>query len=131
MNSIFKLFTPMAVAALLSLPAAAIRLDATNSIMMMKPLQGITFDVGTKRAVSYFLSDNGTCKLVLTLAETIGPDDQVPNAESTRFEAAIKSDRALRYIADAGQQVEFACQANAETMNVRLFEEIIAAALGG
>ena len=88
MNSIFKLFTPMAVAALLSLPAAAIRLDATNSIMMMKPLQGITFDVGTKRAVSYFLSVNGTCKLVLTLAETIGPDDQVPNAESTRFEAA-------------------------------------------
>jgi hypothetical protein len=36
--------------------------------MTMKPLQGVSFDIGTKRAVSYFLSDNGACKLTLTLA---------------------------------------------------------------
>ena len=39
------------------------------SPLIMKPLQGVSFDIGTKRAVSYFLSDNDACKLTLTLAE--------------------------------------------------------------
>jgi hypothetical protein len=34
-------------------------------------LQGASFDIGTKRAVSYFLSDDEECKLTLMLAELV------------------------------------------------------------
>ena len=37
--------------------------------LTMRPLQGVSFDIGTKRAVSYFLSDDDVCKLTLMLAE--------------------------------------------------------------
>jgi hypothetical protein len=42
---------------------------------IMKPLQGVSFDIGTKRAVSYFLSDGDTCKLTLMLAEVVYGDE--------------------------------------------------------
>jgi len=45
------------------------------SPLTMKPLQGVSFDIGTKRAVSYFLSDNDACKLTLTLAEVVQDDE--------------------------------------------------------
>jgi hypothetical protein len=31
--------------------------------LTIRPLQGVSFDIGTKRAVSYFLSDDHACKL--------------------------------------------------------------------
>ena len=45
------------------------------SPLTMKPLQGVSFNIGTKRAVSYFLSDNDICKLTLTLAEVVQDDE--------------------------------------------------------
>ena len=42
---------------------------STDYTLTMKPLHGISFDVGTKRAASYFLSADGRCRLVLTLAD--------------------------------------------------------------
>jgi hypothetical protein len=38
--------------------------------LTIRPLQGASFDSGTKRAVSYFLSDDEGCKLTLMLADS-------------------------------------------------------------
>ena len=62
------------------------------SPLTMKPLQGVSFDIGTKRAVSYFLSDNDACKLTLTLAEVV-PDDEVNGLTAVRMTAPSKSAR--------------------------------------
>ena len=43
----------------------------------------------TKHAVAYFLSDNGACKLVLTVAEALDADDD-SKFVATRFEVAVK-----------------------------------------
>jgi hypothetical protein len=37
------------------------RTVVSASPLTMKPLQGVGFDIGTKRAVSYFLSEGGAC----------------------------------------------------------------------
>jgi hypothetical protein len=54
---------------------AMTRATDSASPLTMKPLQGVSFDIGTKRAVSYFLSDGDTCKLTLMLAEVVYGDE--------------------------------------------------------
>ena len=49
--------------------AAAITLaslGAAEASETMKPLQGVSFHAGTKHAVGYFLTESGSCRLVLT-----------------------------------------------------------------
>jgi hypothetical protein len=61
----------------------------------VKPLQGVSFHAGSKDAVVYFLSENGTCKFVLTSA------DKDPSRPGSRLRfpvarrAAINLQRAI------------------------------------
>lgn len=92
----------------------------------LQPLRGISFDIGAKRAVSYYVRDNSTCRLVLTIAD--GADGASAEAFSaTRFEAAIPDGQATQYQSSEGQGLEFACQANAKTMSIKSVEQIAVA----
>jgi hypothetical protein len=95
----------------------------SSPILTMKPLQGISFDVGTKRAVSYFLREDGMCKLVLTLAEAPIWDEPSRFA-ATRFEAAIDAGKATRYDSPEGKSLDFACLAGAQSMSVEALDEV-------
>jgi len=92
-------------------------------ILTMKPLQGISFDVGTKRAVSYFLREDGICKLVLTLADAPAWDDS-SRFNTTRFEAAVGPGNATRYDSSEGKSLDFACLADAQAMSIRPVDEV-------
>ena len=120
MNTLKKIIAGTAFAAVLTLSAAA----ATQAAeMTMKPLQGVSFEVEAKHAVSYFLRDDGTCKLVLTLAGE--PDlGEVPSFTATRFEAAIAAGRMARFEVSQGKSLEFACHAGAQVMSVRGLEQV-------
>ena len=78
--------------------------------MTMKPLQGVSFDIGTKRAVSYFLSDNGACKLTLTLAEVV-QDDEVNGPTAARMTVAVEVGKVAHFDTAEGKSLEFKCQA--------------------
>jgi len=51
--------------------------------VMMSPMEGVSFDIGAEHAVTYFLSDNGRCKLVLT-QERLDCADQIGNSHLVR-----------------------------------------------
>ena len=95
------------VAATLSV-ALSVAAQAQQGI---KPVQGVSFHVGTKHAVAYFLNDNHGCKLVLTLAD----DASAPS----RFEAAIEAGKSTRYQITEGKALEFACQADGQAMDIK------------
>jgi hypothetical protein len=123
MNFARKLITATAIAASLSLAAPAALLAADSPVLTMKPLQGVTFDVGVKHSVSYFLNDSGQCKLVMTLAGEPNWSDVI-SFTSIRFEASVPPGRNTRYNSGDGKAVEFGCQAEAQAMTVRLIEEV-------
>jgi hypothetical protein len=77
----------------------------------MKPLQGLSFHAGSKHDAGYFLSDNGTCELVLTRA-----DDE--SFAPKRFEAAIAGGKSTHYDLAEGQSLEFNCEAGARQITV-------------
>ena len=76
----------------------------------VKPLQGMSFHAGSKDAVAYFLSEDHTCKLVLTTADK--------DAQPTRFEAAIAGGGSVSHEFAEGKSLEFACQADALAMTI-------------
>ena len=116
-------FTKSAAAATLAgfvLAAASTPSNAasTEYTLTMKPLHGISFDVGTKRAASYFLSVAGQCQLVLTLADQ--PDwEQFASFTTTRFEATLPADKTIRFTSPENKMLEFACLPDAQSMSVR------------
>ena len=89
------------------------------SPLTMKPLQGVSFDIGTKRAVSYFLSDGDTCKLTLMLAEVVY-GDEVNGLAVTRMTVAVEADKAVHLDTAEGKSLEFKCQAGAQVMSINV-----------
>ena len=83
----------------------------------MESLQGVSFDIGTKRAVSYFLSDEDSCKLTLTLAEVVH-GDEVNDLTTTRVTVAIEAGKAAHLDTAEGKSLEFKCQAGAHVMSI-------------
>lgn len=125
MNYSNKIMSLAALAGALALNAGALQAAGASSVLTMKPLHGVSFDVGTGRAVSYFLNDNGQCKLVLTLAEASDWDDPSRFA-ATRFETTISAGSATHYNPAHGNAVEFACASDAQAMTATITQQVAA-----
>jgi hypothetical protein len=100
----------------------------TTAKLTMKPLHGVSFDVGARRAVSFYLSRSGRCELVLTLADTPNWDDDA-GFEAIRFEASIRAGETTRYKSDEGRAIDFACEEAAQSMSVNTVEQIATGAV--
>jgi hypothetical protein len=103
-----------------ALPGLTRAIEPASGVTM-KPLQGVSFDIGTNRAVSYFLNDDGGCKLTLTLAE-IAHDDEVNGLTATRITVAVESGKAAHLDTAEGKSVEFKCQAGAHVMSIEALD---------
>lgn len=94
-------------------------LDAAKS---MKPLQGVSFAAGKKRAVGYFYNEGKHCKLVVTVAEPLTGNGQT--FDVFRHEANVEAGRSDQFDLSEGQSLEFACAIDAQTMRVKSVENI-------
>lgn len=106
--------------------AGALKAADTSSVLTMTEMQGVSFDVGTQRAVSYFLNSSGTCRLVLTMAEPYNGSDDSDNVysfTSSRFEAAVPAGKAVRFKPASSRAFEFTCQASAKSMSVMAVDQ--------
>jgi hypothetical protein len=120
-----KLIKLSAASALLFGGACATANAQDAAVLSMKPAHGISFDVGSKRAVSYFLSDAGQCRLVLTLAAR--PDfGEIPSLTATRVEARVRAGRSARFTDHDLSRLEFSCQRDAQSMTVNRIEKVAA-----
>ncbi len=127
MNLVKKIIAGTAFAAVLSL-ITTVAVQAAD-VLTMKPLQAVSFDVEAKHAVSYFLNDDGTCKLVVTLADAASADD-VSAFVTTRFEATVDAGKTTRFAVTPGKSLDFACQPGAQAMAVIGLEQIAASPPG-
>ena len=103
----------LAILILVHCNASLMAADAL-AVQRLKPLQGINFDLGTHRGVGYFLSENGKCRLVVTVADEPNWKD-VQTFTATRFEASIPAGQVTHYDAPEGKVLEFACEADAQS----------------
>jgi hypothetical protein len=74
--------------------------------------------IGNKQAVSYFLNDNGNCKVTVMVADAFNGVD-VPGSATVRFEVALGVGEKARMDTAEGRSLEFACLERAQTLTVR------------
>jgi len=106
--------------------------DSSPGWKPMKPLYAVSFDVGRKHVLSYFLSKNGLCDLTLMvtdLPDELVEGDVIPTLTTARFKAEIDGGKTARLDTAAGKSLEYACAADAQAMTVREVNQIAVASL--
>lgn len=82
----------------------------------LTPGHGQSFDLGNKRAVSYFINSDGICKLTLMLADPY-TDDALPGA-ATRMTISVAPGKPARIDNADGTSLGFVCAPAAASMKV-------------
>ncbi len=90
---------------------------AAQAAETVKPLQGISFHAPSMDAVAYFLREDHSCKVVLTMADADQP---------TRFETAISAGKSTSYRLTEGKSLELACQADAQALTINMAATVAA-----
>jgi len=94
--------------------------------LKMKPQHGVSFDVGSKRAVSYYLAKGGLCNLTVLMAD--GGETADIKGAATRVTIPVIPTRAARIDTAEGKTLEFTCAPSASAMSVKVFEQVAFAA---
>ncbi len=111
-------FTALSVAA----PAMTAAAGSAKELRIT-PLKAINVDVGVKRAIGYYLADNGNCNLTVLLSDAFYEGEgMTPSASRVNFKVAGGTSAQVDTIDGTG--MSFACSAGASDMTVRIFERI-------
>lgn len=95
----------------------------SDQVRRVAPLKGISFDVGAKHAVSYFIAENGRCAVTLVVADRPVTENDVPAAGS-RVSVAVDGGKSVRFDTAQGKSLEFACEKAAASMTVRTVDQV-------
>jgi hypothetical protein len=98
--------------------AAVCKAEAGSAGLPMKPVYARSIDIGSKRAVAYFLNDNGRCKLALVVADAMA-DDVLPTDTPVRFDVVVDAGKNARFDTAEGKSLQFDCMRSAQSMTVR------------
>jgi hypothetical protein len=136
MNIVKRIVAATAVTCVLAIAnVGAVQAGDTSRVgSQMKHLQAISFDVGRKHVLSYFLSKNGLCDL--TVLVTDRPDeafsgDEIPALNTARFKATIGGGKSAHVDTVEGNSLEYACGTDAQAMSVRQVNQVaVASSLG-
>ena len=126
MNLSKKFIAGTALAGVLAMayPGALQAEDLSSGSKAMKHLQAVSFDVGRKHVLSYFLKKGSQCDL--TMMVTDRPDqtpegDFIPTLSTAQFKAQITGGTTalFGFGAAEGRALEYACATGAQAMSVR------------
>lgn len=119
----FKMKGVVAVlASTLALSGIASAWADVASGLKMAPRHGISFDVGSKRAVSYYLAEGGICNLTVLMADS-NSLDEVKGA-ATRVNIPVIPTRKASIDTAEGKTLEFKCAPSAAAMDVRVLDQV-------
>lgn len=90
--------------------------------LKLKPHHGVSFDVGSKRAVSYYLAEGGVCSLTVLMADS-NADGEIKGA-ATRVTIPVIPTRAARIDTAEGKTLEFKCAPSAQAMSVKVLDQV-------
>ncbi len=87
------------------------------------PMHAISFDIGSKHALSYFLVNSGNCELTVWLTD-ISDRDEAASSAATRMVIPVSPGKTMQVGSPEGTAAEFACAKNAESISVRTLSEV-------
>lgn len=131
MNYISKVVTAAALIGMVGLVnQGTLHAEEAGGLVTLKPISGaavaggaqptlLDLTVGTKQALGYFHTEKGVCNLTIMVAEAFNAVE-VSNSAAVRFQVALGAGSTARMDTAEGKSLEFACQAQAQEMIVRM-----------
>jgi hypothetical protein len=98
--------------------AQPVRADGAKDLRVA-PLKAINLDAGTKRAIGYYLADNGNCNLTVLLSDINYLDGTTPSA--SRVNVSVAAGTSAKVDTIDGTTMQFSCAAGARDMTVTTF----------
>ena len=83
-----------------------------------KPIQAISYELGSKRAVGHFARSDGRCELVLMVAEVVDPGTATPTS-AARLRVTLEPGQAAALDSEEGRTIDLTCGPQAKTLSVR------------
>ncbi len=120
-TSIRNGFVAAALGALAVLPGANQAKSEDPASLSLKPMKGVSLDIGKKHAVGYFLTKDGACELTLVLA-TATDGEISQDSPGTRLNVRVDAGKSAKIDAAAGKTAEFTCAKNGKAMSARVFD---------
>jgi hypothetical protein len=99
--------------------AVPARADGAKELKVA-PLKVINLDVGAKRAIGYYLADNGSCNLTVLLSDVNYLDGTTPSA--SRVNVTVAAGTSAKVDTIDGTTMAFTCATGASSMSVNTFE---------
>ncbi len=118
-----------ALASALALSGAASTMADEVKGLKMTSRHGISFDVGSKRAVSYYLAEGGICNLTVLMSDS-NAADEVKGA-ATRITIPVMLAKTARIDTAEGKTIEFRCNPSASAVTVKVLDQVAFAAPKG
>lgn len=122
-----RILSGLAGLALITAPVAA-QADSFVAAKVVKPLAGLSFDIGSKQAVGYYEVQDGACNLTLLVGDAALDADGAAKSIPARFSSLIQAGRSAGIDTGEGKRVEFLCSAGAQTLLTRVVEQVAYAA---
>lgn len=106
-----------ALIALASIPKhlSAEALSATNTVA--SPIEGVSYDIGSKSMHGYFVRENGACSVILMIAEKIDPET-APPVSAARVRMMLQPGEVAGLDSEEGRSLNFTCGGSAATLLV-------------
>jgi len=90
---------------------------------LMAPNKGVSFDIGAKRVVGYYLQRAGACDLTMMVADRLGEGAELPPPGS-RVNVSVAPGSAARIDTPDGRSLAFVCSLGATAMTVKPLERV-------
>jgi hypothetical protein len=98
-------------------------------VATFRPIEAVSYQLGSKRAAGYFEPRNGKCLVTLMIAETFDPDQARPPS-AARLSLAMLPGQSAALASEERTSMELTCGAGAETVAVKLTGESMTASNG-
>jgi hypothetical protein len=119
---VLKSTTLSAILAAFALSGAVDAAERDTALRAL-PMHAISFDIGSKHAISYFLVNSGSCELTVWLTD-ISHRDEAASSAATRMVISVSPGKTMHVGSPEGMAAEFACAKNAESISVRTLTEV-------
>jgi hypothetical protein len=118
MSKILLSFSALALCAAVVTAAGSTTVSARmGGAQTFRATQGLTYAIGSKRAVGFFQTVAGKCQLTLMIAEAVDPDVAQPPS-AARMILAMSPGQSLALGSAEGETMTATCGAGAETLEV-------------
>jgi hypothetical protein len=87
-------------------------LSATNTVAYA-PIEGVSYDIGSKSMHGYFVRENGACSVILMIAEKIDPETATP-VSAARIRLTLQPGEVAGLDSEEGRSLDFTCGGSAE-----------------